>query len=227
MNEQMELVAEKRSVTGKQVKRLRQQGVVPAIVYGHNVESVPVQVKHDELVHILRRGGRTSIFQLKMGRQRPFSVAIKQLHVHPINGHVLHADFYRVAAGEKLKMKVPLHFEGEAPVLKTHEATLVRTMNEVQVECLPADLPSQVPVDLTRLDDLGTAIRVGDLTPIDKVVFLDPADEVIVSVAAAAKEAEVAEKAAETAEAVEGVEPTPTEPAGNAGETGESITKAA
>ncbi len=227
MNDRMELVAEERQVTGKKVKRLREQGIVPAVVYGHNIDSVPVQVRHDELAQLLRRGGRTSMVQLRMGKMSPFSVVIKQLHVHPMTGRLLHADFYRVAAGEKLKLRVPLHFEGDAPVLKTHEAALIRSMNDILVECLPADLPAQVAVDLTRLNDLGAAIRVGDLQAIERVSFLDPPDEVVVSVAAAAKEAEVAQKAAETTEAVEGAEPTATEPAGNAGETGRPGTRAA
>jgi large subunit ribosomal protein L25 len=217
MKDQIELSAEERSVLGKKVKRLRQEGFVPAIVYGHNTESVPVQVRREDLSQVLRRGGRTSIFQLKMGRKRPFSVTIKQLHVHPTSGQLLHADFYRIAEGEKLKMRIPLHFEGEAPVLRTHEAALVRPVTEITLECYPADLPAYVAVDLTKLEDLNSTLRVSDLAPIDKVTFLDSPDEVIVAVAAAAKEAEVAEAAAAVAEEAEAA-PGAAEEAGEEGE---------
>ena len=200
MSDQMELTAEERSVTGKQVKRLRQQGLVPAVLYGHNVESVPVQVKRDDLVQLIRMGGRTAIVHLKMGRKRPISVAIKGMHVDPLSGQLLHVDFYRVAAGEKLKMQVPLHFVGEAPVVKVHEVAIVRAVDQVEVECYPKDLPSFIPVDLTGLNDLGTSIRVSDLEPPPNVTILSPGDEMIVSVAAARREA--AEEA-ENAEAVE------------------------
>lgn len=216
MKEQLVLAVEARKVTGKQVKRLRGMGMTPAVVYGHNLESVSVQVKSEDLAQVLRKGGRTSIVQLKMGKSKPFAVAIKQLHTHPISGQLLHADFYRVAEGEKLKMRVPLLFEGEAPVLKEHQATLVRTMNDIQVECLPGDLPPAVPVNLTVLDTVGASIRVGDLSPMDRVTYLDLPEEVIVSVAAAAREPEVVEKAAETAEAVAPGEGEAVEPSGHA-----------
>ncbi len=203
MSDQMELKAEERSVTGKQVKRLRQQGLVPAVLYGHNVESVPVQVKRDELAQLLRRGGRAAIVELKMGRKRPISVAIKGMHIHPLSGELLHVDFYRVAAGEKLKMQVPLHFVGEAPVTKSHEVAIVRAVDQVEVECYPKDLPSFVSVDLNRLDDLGTSIRVSDLEPPANVTILSPSDEVIVSVAAARREAVEVEEAAAVEEVAE------------------------
>ena len=187
-------------MVGKKVKRLRQEGLVPAVVYGHSAESISIQMRREDLAQALRRGGRTAVMKMKVGREKPISVTIKQLHVHPTSGQILHADFYRIAAGEKLKMRVPLHFEGEAPVLKSHEAALVRAVTDIAVECLPGDLPTNVPVDLTVLIDLNHTLRVGDLAPIDKVVFLDSPSEVIVSVVATAREAEVAKQAVEAAE---------------------------
>lgn len=226
MKDQLELAAEERSIVGKKVKSLRRQGVVPAVVYGHDAKSVPVQVKRDELAQLIKHGGRTSVLKLKVGRHRAVSVTIKQLHTHPLSGDLLHADFYRVAANEKLKMRVPVLFSGEAPVMRMHEAALIKALTDLEVECLPADLPNHVVADLTRLADIGDALRIADLEPIDKVTFLGHPDDVVVSVAAAAKEAEVAEQAAEVEEAPE-AEAAAAQPSGGGEEEGESSKGAA
>lgn len=210
MSDHTQLVAEERTITGKQVKQLRRQGLIPAILYGHNVESTPVQVKREDLAQVLRQAGRSAIVQLKIGRKHPIQVAIKELHVDPISRELLHADFYQVTADEKLKMQVPLHFAGEAPVTKVHEVALVRAMDQVHVECYPSDLPGSIPVDMSRLVDPGSAIRVGDLDEIPGVTILTPEDEVIVSVVVARREVEeaaVAEGAERAEEAAGGEAP--------------------
>lgn len=223
MDKRLELAAEKRAVTGKQVKQLRRQGLIPAVIHGHDVEPMALQVSRDSLAQLLKRGGRTAIVQLKVGRQQPVPVTLKEMQLDPMTGQLLHVDLYRVHEGEKLKMQVPLHFVGEAPVMKTHEAAVIRLLDHVQVECLPDDLPPMVEVDLSRLQEIGSAIRVSDLQVPPGVAILNGGDEVVVNVVAAAKEKEeVVEETAEEAaeEAVGAAE-------ARAGETEEPGEKAA
>lgn len=199
MNEQKELVAEQRSVVGKQVRQLRRRGLVPAVLYGHGEASVPLQVERGMLQQLVREGGIHSLVRLRVGREQPIQALAKQVQFHPTSGELLHVDFYRVAAREKLRTPVPLHFVGEAPAAETHDVAIVRAMDEVVVECYPSDLPSALEVDLSRLTEIGSTLRVADLVAPAGVEMVTPRDAVVASVVATSKEivAELEEKAEE------------------------------
>ncbi len=188
MNDQPEIVAERRVVRGKQVRALRRSGLVPATLYGRHMGSVSLQVNRDALEEILRNGGSSSLFRLKVGRDKPISVLIKQHQVHPTRRELLHVDFYGVSAREKLKARVPLRFVGEAPVAESHDVAIVRALDQVTVECYPSDLPAHVDVNLSSLESMDSNIRAGDLSAGPKVTIMDPPEEVVVSVAATSKE---------------------------------------
>lgn len=188
MNDQPVIAAERRVVRGKQVRALRQKGLVPATLYGHHLEPVSLQVERAGLEAILRNGGGSSLLRLKVGRERPLSVLIKQYQVHPVRQELLHVDFYGVSAGEKVKTRVPLRFVGQAPVAESHDVAVVRPLDQLTVECYPTDLPSHLEVDLSGLEELGSTIRVGDLVAGAGVTILDAAGEVVASAAATSKE---------------------------------------
>ncbi len=188
MNHKQELAAQERSVTGKQVKRLRRDGLVPAVLYGNGVPSVPLQVERDALEQLLRHFGRATLLQLKLNGKRASTALIKQVQTSPTSGELLHVDFQRVGAREKLRTRVPLHFVGESPIANRGDVAIVRTMDEVQVECYPADLPAVVNVDLSHLVEPGSVIRVEDISAGSKVAILDQPDHVIASASAATRE---------------------------------------
>ena len=199
MNEQKEVVAEERSVIGKQVRQLRRKGLVPAVLYGHGEASIPLQVERGMLQQLVREGGLHSLVRLRVGRREPIQVLTKQVQFHPTSGELLHVDFYRVAAREKLKAPVPLHFVGDAPVEETHDVAIVRAMDEVTVECYPSDLPSALEVDLSRLTEIGSTVKVADIVAPNGVEIVTPRDAVVASVVATSREmvAELEEKAEE------------------------------
>ena len=201
MADRAELAAQKREVTGKQVKRLRNQGLVPAVLYGHKEESLPLQLDRDSLEKTFKRVGTSSALNLKVGTGRPSMVLVKQVQYHPTRGSLIHVDFLRVAAREKIKTRVPLRFVGEPPVAKTHQVAIMRPVDEIVVECYPADIPHAVDVDLTILVDTTSTVRVSDLNPGPGVSFVSKADEVVASVSEAPKEAVLPEPEEEAVEA--------------------------
>ncbi|MCL5959801.1 MAG: 50S ribosomal protein L25 [Chloroflexi bacterium] len=191
MSNQLELVVEERVISGKQVRRLRQQGIVPANMYGHNQSSVPLQVNNKALQGVLARGGNNVILSLKVGNQPTVQALIKKVQHNPVSGETTHVDFYRVAATETLKTHVQLHFVNEAIAANLGGVTVLRSLNEVMVECLPGDLPSAIEVDLSPLREVGAVIRVGNLTVGPGVTILTDHSDMVAGMhrqAAAGKE---------------------------------------
>jgi large subunit ribosomal protein L25 len=203
MSNQVEVAAEKREIIGKQVKQLRSKGLVPCVLYGHNEPSLPLQVEGDALEKAFKRSGTSSIFSLKVGSGRPSMALVKQVQYHPTKGYLQHVDFLRVAAREKIKTRVPLRFVGEAPAAKESSLIVMRAAGEVMVECLPGDLPQALDVDLSVLEEAGSAIRVADLDPGPKVTIVTDPHELVVSIAELRAEPETVapEEAEEAAEA--------------------------
>lgn len=182
MSNQLELAVEERAVSGKQVKRLREQGIVPANMYGRNQPSVSLQVNKLVLQKLLSSGGTKVILLLKVGNQPSVQALIKQVHHNPRGGDIFHVDFYRVAATDKLKTSVHLYFTNEASAATLGDGLVLRTMNEVMVECLPADLPPNIQVDLSRLMNVGDVIRVGNLLVGPGVTILTDHNEMVAAV---------------------------------------------
>src|SRR5680860_108747 len=133
MSKQIEVAAERREVTGKQVSRLRARGLVPCVPYGHNEPSAPLQVEGDTLWKVFKRSGTSSIFNLKVGGARPLTALVKHVQYHPTKGYLQHVDFMRVAAREKIKTRAPLRFSGAAPAAKEASLVVVRPLSEVLV----------------------------------------------------------------------------------------------
>jgi large subunit ribosomal protein L25 len=215
----VKLQAERRRVLGKKVKLLRQQGLVPANMYGHGRESVAMQLPEKLISQKVARASGSALFSLDLDGGESQTVLVKALQRHPTTGRVLHVDFYQVAMTEKLKASVPLHFVGDAPAIKQFEGTLLHNLTSVEVESLPGDLPAGIEVDVSGLATLDDAIHVSDLHVPSGVEVLAPAEELVARVLpptvipeeeAAAEEAaaeEAAESEAPVAEAEQPAEP--------------------
>lgn len=162
MAEQRELMVEERVVSAQQVRRLRHAGIIPANMYGQNQPSLALQVDGVVLQKMLGRGG-SNVILLKVGDTTAVQALIKKVQRDPVSGKVIHVDFLRVAATEKMKARVQLHFFNEAGAGGQGLTMVSRPLNEVMVECLPADLPASIQVDLSAMQEIGSVIRVGDL----------------------------------------------------------------
>ncbi|MDP3948031.1 MAG: 50S ribosomal protein L25 [bacterium] len=199
----MELVAQKREVFGRAVRQLRTQGIIPAELYGHGLENIHLSIREKEFLGVFKEAGENTVVTVVVGGEK-LPVLIYDVERHPISEAIISVDFYQVRMDEKIKATIPLEFIGIAPVVKEAIGVLVKSMHEVEVEALPADLPHEIVVDLGVLTELGKSIYVKDLPiPANAKIMVDP-ETVVVSVTEKVSEEE--EKAAQEAAVTASVE---------------------
>ena len=181
--------AKKREAQGTRAcRRLREQGEVPAIVYGHEQDVLPVQVNRDDLDAALRHHSR--MFDLKIGRKKE-TVLLRDIQYDAFGDEVVHADFLRVAMDEAINLEVPIELKGQ---VKHEHAVLQQALDTVEVECLPSNIPDALLGHIGGLE-VGDSLRVGDLVVPEGVkVLSDPETAVATLTHAAAEAAEGAEE---------------------------------
>jgi large subunit ribosomal protein L25 len=199
--------AESRNETGKNAnRRLREKGLIPGILYGAAKETVAVSVSPKEIGSILKSAaGANTLFDLDLGGERR-KVILKEFQREPLKGKILHADFYEVALDKTLEVKVQLELTGVPVGVKTQGGVLDFVTRELEVECLPADIPEKITIDVSHLE-LNKHFRVSELKLSDKVTILTEPDVVIAHVVMPRAEEEAAPAAAAEAAAPEAAEP--------------------
>ncbi len=199
--EQIELKTTNRDILGKKVKVLRRQGITPMHLFGHGIESVALQCDTAHLRRVLAEAGRTGLISLKLENEKgPRNVMVREVQLEPVNGGLLHVDFYQVRMTEAIKVEVPVVLLGEAPVLKSKEHMLVQELSTLAVECLPAKTPAHVEVDLSSLAEPDQVVRVADIELDKEVTVLRDPELVVVRITLRPVEI-VGEKAEAAAEA--------------------------
>jgi large subunit ribosomal protein L25 len=197
---QSSVVAEIRQQRGKNAARqLRMAGKIPAVLYGQKEDTVAVAVSPKELSAILHsQTGHNTIFNLIFRDSgSTTAVMLKEWQNDPIKGNLLHADFVRIAMDETLKVGIPILTIGEAKGVKLQGGIFEFVLREIQVECLPSDIPENITIDISDLE-IGSNLRVSDLKIDPKVKILsDP--ELVVAHVIAPKEEKVPEPVAEAA----------------------------
>ena len=174
----MDLSVKTREVTGKNVRILRRDGVVPAELYGHGFKNVHLTVGVKDLAKALKEAGTTTIVNLVLNTQK-HPALIHDVSHNYLTGEIEHVDFYQVRMDEKITAKVPLEFKGEAPAVKALGAVLNKSMSEIEVEALPQDLPHNLIVDLSSLDAMDKTIYVRDIAvPKGVKILVDPENAV-------------------------------------------------
>jgi large subunit ribosomal protein L25 len=211
MSDRPRLAAAGRSVTGKQVARLRREGRLPAVVYGHGLASEPVSVDAHEFDLLRRRVGASTLVDLAVDGRKARPVLVHGIQVHPISRRPVHVDLFAVRMTEELTVEVPLVGTGHAPALELG-GTLMHPVTAIKVRALPDHLPETLHYDLGKLVDFDATVTVADLVvPADVSVHADPA-EVIARVLAPRIEVEevavepTAEAAAEEGTGAEATE---------------------
>jgi large subunit ribosomal protein L25 len=174
--------AQSRSETGKNAnRRLRSRGMIPGVVYAEGKGAVAVAVSPREIGTILKSAaGENTLFDLEIGGSRR-KVILKEFQLEPLRGHILHADFYEVALDKPIEVKVHVELEGVPVGVKLQGGLVDFVTRELEVECLPADIPEKITVDISHLE-LNKHLRVSDLKLGDKVKVLTDADLVIAHV---------------------------------------------
>ena len=204
--EKVVLKAEKRDVIGKQVKAMRRAGKLPAVIYGRHTEPMNVTLDFHTASLVLGKLTSSSLVTIELdGTEYPALVREKQRDY--IKNRLLHVDFLAVSLSESLRASVAVNFVGISPAVKDFNAVLVTNLQSLDVECLPADLPERIDVDISVLARPGDGIRVRDVQVSDKVQILNDPDTMV----AVATFAKVEEEAAAVPGA-EGVAPTEAEP---------------
>lgn len=182
------LNAQARKITGRKVKTLRKEGLVPGNIYGKNITSEAVQVKEKEFKDVYKEVGETGIINLKVGKATK-PVLIHNVQIHAVTGEPLHVDFMQVNLKEKVTTAVPVEVVGESPVQKSGLGTVVLLLDELEVESLPTDIPEKFVVDATKLTEVDQTIKVSDLDfDKKKVEVKAELDEIVVKVEPPQKE---------------------------------------
>jgi len=191
------LKVNKREARGtKACRRLRAEGLIPAVVYGHGQEPVAVQMPAEDFERALRHHGR--MFDLRLGRKKE-SVLLRDMQHDALGDEIIHADFVRVAMDEAIEIEVPITLKGKP---KVEHAVLQQTLMSLEVECLPGDIPEEILAQVGHLE-MSQSISVADLEIPDGVKALTDPETVVATLTPAQVEEEPAEEAAAAVEAAE------------------------
>jgi large subunit ribosomal protein L25 len=216
MAQGISLEVKARDVVGKKVKKLRRDGVVPANIFGQGVKSTSIQVDLKEFAKVYQQVGETGLVELKLGTSA-HPVLVHKIQKEPRSDSVLHVDFHQVNLKEKTTANVPVVLVGEAPIEKSKEGLVLQSMNEVEIEALPTDIPHNIEIEISSLTEIGQSIQVKDLK-VDKAkveIKADPEATVLSVQSAEIKEVEPEPEAPTEVEVIgekeaieEGAEPT-------------------
>jgi large subunit ribosomal protein L25 len=177
------LEATVRTVLGKKVKRLREAGLVPANIYGHNRPSEAVQIPRRELEQVAREAGSSGMVELRVeGEREVRNVLVRRLTYNAVTRRPVHADLYQVRMDEPIVAEVPIHLTGEAPAVRAENGNVLALLSHIRVRALPGDMPSAITVDLSGLAHVDDAIAVRDLQLPAGVESLADPDELVTKV---------------------------------------------
>ncbi len=197
----LELKAKKRKKEGKEVERLREEGLMPAVLYGPEVENLNLVLEEKAFNEVFKKVGEAAMFRLEIkGEDEKRPVLVKEVQIHPLTDQLMHADFYQPILGEKVESTVPLVFEGVAPAVKEKEGVLVKNISEVEVSALPTDLPAEIKVDVTGLKDFDDVVCIRDIEVSSNVEILREPGDVVATVSAPKSAEELMEEMERTEE---------------------------
>src|SRR5213083_40050 len=219
------LEAEPRTAGNKnEARRVRRGGKIPAVLYGAGKDALALSLDPRQVSRILRsETGYNTVFELELEGNRTKAMIVDWQY-EPIKGALLHIDLKRIAMDQKLKVNVPIVLKGEAAGVKQQGGILEQVLRELEVECLPSDIPNSIEADVTELV-FGRVLRVADLPHSEKLRFLTDADQTVAHItavkeeevpapevaaaeaAAAPAEPEVIKKGKQEVEGEEGAEP--------------------
>ena len=196
----VQLSVDPRTVTGKKVKALRREGIIPAHLYGRGTESLALQTSTQTMMNLLRTTRPNAIIDLQInGESEPRSVVLRGVQRNPVTSELVHIDFLQISLTEKLRTDVPLVITGQAPAVGVLGGVLLQTFDRLTIEALPADIPQQIEVDVSELETIDASVFVRDLPiPAGVEVQADP-NQVVAKVAAPRLAAEIEEEEAAAA----------------------------
>jgi len=163
MIKEIKLEAQIRTKENGKPKKIRSQNFIPAVLYGPSMESRNLKIKKIDFERIFALAGESSLIDLAISQKKPVKVLVKEVQKDPLKATIIHIDLYQVDMNKKITTEIPLHFIGESEAVKELGAVLVKTIDSVEVECLPGDLVNHIDVDLSVLKNFHDAIKTNDL----------------------------------------------------------------
>lgn len=197
------LKAQPRELKGRKTKKIKEQGLIPAVVYGHGFKPRSIQVLALDFKKVFKETGESSLINLEIEGAKPIKVLVHDLQHHPLKDSLQHIDFYKIKEGEKIKVETRLKLIGEALAVKELGGVLFHNLDKVEIECLPEDLIHEIEVDIFVLKTFEDIIRVKDLNVPSGVKILDEAEEMVVQVERPRQEVEEEKQAEEEEESKE------------------------
>lgn len=201
------LEGKKREVFGRKTKKERKAGLIPGVVYGRGLESKSVWIDEKNFRRLLKKSGDSSMIELSL-EDGKHNVVINEIQKDPVRSNFLHIDFFQVRMDEKIEKDIEIEFVGESPAVKELGGILLKSLDEIPVSCLPADLPSEIKVDISVLKTFDDKIHVSDIKLSDKIEVKLDGETVVASVAEPRSQEELEsleEKVEEDVTKVEGV----------------------
>ena len=192
---ELTIQVEKRERTGKNANRqLRATGVLPAVVYGDKKEAVPISIDRKTVLELLKKGGgENAVFLLELaGTKSSRHAMIRDLQVDPISRRIIHIDFQRIDLKRKVRVQVAVELQGEASGVKNEGGVLDFITRDLEVECLPNDIPQSLAIDVSALE-IGDHVEAKDVSLPASVELMDEPDRVIVAVSHSRVAAEIEE----------------------------------
>jgi len=189
--EQIILNAKPREIIGKKVKTLRENGEIPAILYGRDFKNISLTLNEKEFGKIFDQTGSSSIVTIKIEGGENIKVLIHEPQVDPVTGRAIHVDLYKVNMKEEIRTEIPLVLVGVAPAVDELEGSLVTLKDAIEIECMPDKLVPEIEIDITSLKTFDDVIKVSDLAIPEGIKVLTDPEETLVQVAAPRSEEEM------------------------------------
>lgn len=197
--EKLTLQATKREEFGKKLRKLRHSGRIPANIYGPDFKSVAVTVNVRDFTHAFKVARETGVVYIQVDKEE-IPTLIKDIQRHPVSNMILHVDFRKINLNVKIETDVPIVFVNDSPAVAQLGGQLLTQANEILIEALPTDIPENIEIDLAKLTEIGSEVRVKDIPAIPNVTIKEDEDRMIVSVVARKEESITPETQAEAPE---------------------------
>lgn len=205
MESTLQLSVEERT---EKASTIRSQGRIPAVAYGRGIPSRVLSVSFLDFSRVYGKAGENTLVELSLAKEKPCKALIHDVQVDPLSGKFIHIDFYQVRMDEKVETSVPLTFVGESPAVRSLGGILIKALDEVEVSCLPADIPHEFSVDISVLETFSDQIRISDIVAPKGVLIVSEPETAVALVERPRSDAEMAaldEKVEADVSAVEGV----------------------
>lgn len=185
---------------------VRKNKMIPGVVYGKSFDPVSVQMDYQDFRRLYIKHGYSQVLDLNIEGKGTEKALVQDIQFHPVSGSISHVDFIKVNMKEEITSTVPVEVVGVAPAVKDHGGLMNLVMNEIEIKCLPGDMPHSIEVDVSGLENVGDSIHVSDLKISDKVKITSDLEGVVLNVAAPREEVEEEPVATEGEEGAEGGE---------------------